>query len=77
MENLAQGANLRDKNVFVCLVGPKERFSSLFSEDYLCATVVSLGKGFPNGVARFWFNHGGNFVVKRAQAGVVFRWVTS
>ena len=28
-------------------------------------------------VATFGFNHGGNFVVKCAQAGVVLGWVTS
>ena len=28
-------------------------------------------EGHPNGVASFGFNHGGNSVVKRAQAGVV------
>ena len=38
---------------------------------------TTLGEGFANGVARFVFIHGGNFVVKRAQAGVVLGWVTS
>ena len=34
-------------------------------------------EGFVNGVASFGFNHGGNFVVKCAQDGVVLGWVTS
>ena len=38
---------------------------------------TTLGKGFANGVASFGFNHGGNFVVKCAQARVVLGWVTS
>ena len=35
-----------------------------------------LGEGFANGVASFGINHGGNFVVKCAQARVVLEWVT-
>ena len=37
----------------------------------------NTGEGFANGVARFGLNHGGNSIVKRTQAGVVSRWVTS
>ena len=38
---------------------------------------TTLGEGFENGVASFGFNHGGNSVVKLAQAKVVLGWVTS
>ena len=38
---------------------------------------TTLGEGFENGVVSFGFKHGGNFVVKRAQVGVVLGWVTS
>jgi len=38
---------------------------------------TTLGEGFANWVASFGFNHGGNFVVKRTQDGVVLEWVTS
>ena len=38
---------------------------------------TTLGEGFANGAASFGFNYGGNYVVKRTQAGVVLGWVTS
>ena len=34
-----------------------------------------LGEGFANGVASFGFNHGGNSIIKCAQARVILGWV--
>ena len=37
---------------------------------------TTLDECFENGVASFGFNHGGNSIVKRAQAVVALGWVT-
>ena len=44
---------------------------------YFLIVIQYILKKFHNGVASFGFNYGGNFVVKRAQVGVVLGWVTS
>ena len=51
-------------------------FYKFLNHLFLYSLLLEL-KIMNNGVASFGFNYGGNFVVKRTQAGVVLGWVTS